>query len=108
MKLDIQAVDFKLHRKLEKLIEDKLARYARKHSWIVGAEVYLKPLKTHDHKNKQLEIKLNIPGNDLFAKAVEEKFEIALDKVDEALIKQLTKFKERDLIKPRVNPLKAT
>ena len=63
-------------------------------------------LKADDMRNKEVEVRLVIPGNDLFSRACESQFEAAADRAIEAISRQLEKFKERDLFKPRVNPLK--
>ena len=47
--------------------------------------------------NKIIEIKLNIPGDQLFAKERARTFEIGGDEVTEALRRQIKKFKEKQL-----------
>ncbi|MEM8969822.1 MAG: HPF/RaiA family ribosome-associated protein, partial [Bacteroidota bacterium] len=42
-----------------------------------------------------VEIKLNIPGNQLFAKEQSESFEAATDQAVDALRRQLRKYKEK-------------
>jgi putative sigma-54 modulation protein len=44
-------------------------------------------------ENKTVEIKLNIPGNQLFAKEEAKSFEEATDQATEALRRQLRKLK---------------
>jgi len=106
MKLEIQAVGFRAGQKLKQLIEKRLTKYTERYPWILGGKVILKIENASDGKNKEVEVKLKIPGNYLFAKSIEDEFSQAIDKVIEAIRRQLKKFKERDLIKPRTNSKK--
>ena len=60
---------------------------------IVDAEVYLKIDRANTNDNKIVEIKLNIPGKDLFAKKQGKSFEEATDESIEALRRQLKRHK---------------
>ena len=62
---------------------------------IVGAEVVLKIEKSEDSQNKVTDIKILIPGNDLFSKRQAKTFEEATDLAVEALLKQLKRIKEK-------------
>jgi putative sigma-54 modulation protein len=62
---------------------------------IISGEVYLKLENTDVEENKITEIKLLIPGNDLFAKEQCKTFEEATDKAVESLKRQLDKRKEK-------------
>ena len=70
----------------------KLTRY---YEGIIESEVFLKLDKSITHENKVAEIKLHIPGNDLFVKKQCESFESAVDKAIEALSAQVKKHKEK-------------
>jgi len=62
---------------------------------IISADVYLKVGNNHEVENKTVEIRLYIPGNDLFAKKTAKNFEAATDEVTEALRRQAKKRKEK-------------
>ena len=62
---------------------------------IIFAEVYLKLENTQDLNNKVAEIKLEIPGNDLFVKKQSNSFEKSTDNAVNALKRQITKHKEK-------------
>jgi len=61
----------------------------------MDGEVFLRLNNNKDKENKVIEIKLNIPGTQLFAKEQSKSFEAATDMAVEALKKQLKKFKEK-------------
>ena len=66
---------------------------------IIGSEVYLRLDKSDVNQNKIVEIKLNIPGKDLFAKKQCKSFEEATDVTIDALRRQLKKHKGKLLVK---------
>jgi putative sigma-54 modulation protein len=51
--------------------------------------------KAQTMENKIAEIKLEVPGNNLFAKKQSKSFEEAADLAVEALSRQLVKYKEK-------------
>jgi putative sigma-54 modulation protein len=50
---------------------------------------------SEDRENKLAEIKVNIPGKELFAKKQSQSFEKSVDEAVEALRRQLKKHKEK-------------
>jgi putative sigma-54 modulation protein len=64
---------------------------------IIDGEVFMR-LEKNDVENKVVEIKLNIPGSQLFAKEQSKSFEAATDLAVEALRRQLKKFKEKQKV----------
>ena len=62
---------------------------------IVSAEVYLRLDKDREKENKITEIKLHVPGKDLFAKKQCKSFEEATNVAVEALRRQIMKDKSR-------------
>ena len=51
---------------------------------------------TQDEANKVAEIRLEIPGNELFAKKQSKSFEESTDTAIDALIKQIAKVKKKN------------
>lgn len=94
MKWDIQAVNFTMKPELNDYCKDKIEGLTKYYSKIVGAEVYLK-LGQSAEDNKVVEIKLNIPGNDLFAESSSPKFEGSINDVIDKLKAQLRKLKTK-------------
>jgi putative sigma-54 modulation protein len=95
MKVQLQSVHFDADRKLVDFIQNKLDKLEKFFDRIIDAEVILKLEKSGDRENKIVEIKLNIPGNQLFAKENDKSFEAATDSAVEAVRRQLKKYKEK-------------
>jgi len=96
MNIKIQSVHFTADKKLEEFIEQKVAKLFQLSEQVLSSEVILKLDKSEDMENKVTEIKLNIPGNDLFAKKQAKTFEEATDSAIEALRRQLIKQKDKN------------
>lgn len=95
MDIKIHSVHFDADKKLEDFIENKVSKLDQFYDNIIGAEVFLKIEKNQSPENKVAEIKLQIPGSDLFAKKQASTFEEATDSATTALEKQLKKRKEK-------------
>ncbi len=95
MKVTISSVHFKADAKLEDFIQEKTAKLENLFDGVIGCEVILRLDGASNNENKIAEIKLLIPGNDLFAKKQAKSFEEAVDNAVEALRKQLKKYKEK-------------
>lgn len=95
MTVKIQSIHFDADEKLLKFIEQRIDKLKSYHSDIIDAQVYLRLDKNDAMSNKIAEIKLIIPGNDLFSKKQCKSFEEAIDQAGEALRRQLKKRKEK-------------
>ena len=95
MKTQIQSLDFNANSTLLKLVEDKLEKIYHFSDRIQEGKVILKLDKSDTRENKICEIRLVIPGNDLFAKKAGSTFEEALEHVVNALEKQITTWKTK-------------
>jgi putative sigma-54 modulation protein len=95
MNIRINAVRFDADSKLEQFIEKKVSKLARYFDDIINAEIFLRLENTPDLENKVVEIKLDIPGSDLFARKQSKTFEEATDIVVDALKQQILKHKEK-------------
>jgi putative sigma-54 modulation protein len=95
MKVNINSVHFKTDRKLDSFITEKVEKLSDLYDGIIGSEVTLRVNNGEDHENKVAEIRLLVPGNDLFAKKQSKSFEEATDIAVDALRKQLSKHKEK-------------
>lgn len=94
MELKIQATNFKSSENLVAFIEKKIAKLEKLSDSILSVEVFLKVVKFETYENKEAEVKVNLPGADFFASKTCDTFEEAVDKVVEALEKQIKKHKE--------------
>ncbi|MGB0882028.1 MAG: ribosome hibernation-promoting factor, HPF/YfiA family [Vicingaceae bacterium] len=93
--LKISSVHFDADKDLISFIHEKVDKLANHFDKIIDGEVILKVENSHDTENKVAEIKLLIPGNDMFAKKQCKSFEEATDTAVEALRRQLKKHKEK-------------
>ncbi len=95
MNIKIHSIHFDADASLLNFIEQKVKKLLQFYDSIIGSEVFLRLEKVQDMENKIVEIKLFIPGNDVFAKKQSKTFEEAADDCVEALRKQLNKHKDK-------------
>lgn len=96
MKITVQAIHFTADSKLIDFIQKKTDKLDQFFDQIISGEVYLKLENIGDISNKITEIKLLIPGNQLFAKEQCKSFEEATDLAIESLRKQIDKHKQKN------------
>ena len=82
-------------RKLIQFIQKRVDKLDLFFDQIIDGECYLKLENVEDEANKVTELKLNIPGNQLFAKAQAKTFEEATDLAVESLRRQINKHKTK-------------
>lgn len=97
MKVKIQSLHFDADQKLLDFIDEKVNKLVTFNSTILDAEVILRLENSSTSDNKVVEIKLLVPGPDLFAKRQCKTFEEATDQATEALRRQLKKTKEKTM-----------
>lgn len=95
MDTQMHAIHFKADKKLLSFIQERLNKLEQFNDQIVSAEVYLRLDKDREKENKITEIKLHVPGKDLFAKKQCKSFEEATNIAVEALRRQIMKDKSR-------------
>jgi len=95
MKVKISSLHFRTDQKLDDFIENKVSKLYNLHDQITSSEVLLKIDKDSSKENKVAEIKLDVPGADIYARKQSKSFEEATDLAVDALRKQLIKHKER-------------
>ena len=98
MILRIHSVHFDADQKLLDYVQKKVDKLDTFYDRIVDGEVILRLEKSHRKKkevfgNKTVELKVNIPGQQLFAKGSSVSFEAAIDEVVEQMSRQLIKQK---------------
>lgn len=93
MDIRIQSLKFDADQKLIDFIEKKLAKLPRYYEDVKSAEVILSLLP--DFENKNVKIKVDIPGNDIFVERHSAKFEDALIDCMDVLKDLLVKVKEK-------------
>lgn len=98
MKLQMQSIHFVADQKLIDFIQKKTDKLETYYDQIIDGEVIMRLVKNDRSENKIVEIKLNVPGRQLFAKSQAESFESATDEVIEGLRRQIKKFKEKAVL----------
>ena len=94
MKIKVQSIHFDADQKLVTYVQKKMDKLETFYDRTVDGEVFLR-LNNEGTDNKTVEIKLKVPGTQLFAKEQARTFEAATDEATEALRNQLTKFKTK-------------
>ena len=94
MKVQVQSIHFDADVKLIDFIQKKLDKLETFYDRAIDAEVILK-LNNEGIENKTVEIKLNVPGDQLFAQKANGSFEAATDHCTEALRRQIKRHKEK-------------
>ncbi len=95
MKVSVQSVNFNISRDLVAYIEKKINNLEKFNDHILGAEVFLKVQSTSEKENKTVEVKMELPGNDILAKKSSKTFEDAISQAADSIRKQLVKRKEK-------------
>ena len=95
MRVNINAVHFKVDKKLIAFIQEKMEKLTQVYDGLIDGEVSLKVDNNNGRDNKIAEIRLAIPGNDLYVKKKSTTFEESTDVAVEALRRQLAKRKDK-------------
>lgn len=95
MDFKVNTVHFTADDKLVDFIHGKVKKLELMYDSIIASEVYLRVDKKEAHDNKIAEVKILLPGNELFAKKQCKSFEEAADLAVDALKKQVEKYKAK-------------
>jgi len=95
MNIKIHSIHFDADAKLLEFINQKVKKLQLFYDNIIATEVFLRLEKVQDMENKIVEIRLEIRGNNVFAKKQSRTFEEATDLTIEALRRQLLKHKTK-------------
>ncbi|WP_372745412.1 ribosome hibernation-promoting factor, HPF/YfiA family [Lutibacter sp.] len=99
MKVHVQSVNFNADKGLIEFIEKKLNNLEKFYDKIVDSEVYLKVQQTSEKENKTVEIKVNVPGNDIVVKKQCKTFEEGTMLAVDSIKRSLAKVKEKVKVK---------
>ena len=91
MQVQVHSIHFDADQKLVDFINEKVSKLGTFHDHIISSEVFLRLEKSDVNENKVAEIKLAVPGKDLFAKRQIRTFEEATDGAVESLRRQFKK-----------------
>ncbi|NJN41726.1 MAG: ribosome-associated translation inhibitor RaiA [Flammeovirgaceae bacterium] len=98
MKLQVHSIHFDADKKLIDFVQKKLDKLDTFYDRIQDGEVFLR-INNEGIENKTVEVKLRVPGSQLFAKEQAKTFEIGVDNAASALSSQLKKFKTKQKAK---------
>ena len=94
MKIQVHSIHFYADRNLIEFVEQRVGKLQTFYDRMTDGEVFLR-LNNEGVNNKTVEIRINVPGKQLFAKEQAKSFEAAADLATEALENQLKKFKTK-------------
>lgn len=95
MKIEIQFVHAVHSDSLVEQVTEKLQNLEQKYDWITNAAVFLKSEKHPNEENFVCEIRLSVPGPQIFASSNEINFNKAINSTIQQLSGQLSKKKEK-------------
>jgi len=93
MDIKVNSVNFTADQKLITFVNEKVNKLQLFFDNIIVGEVFLRVDKDQEKENKLAEIKILLPGKELFAKKQCKTFEEATDLAVEALRRQVRKHK---------------
>lgn len=93
MNINLQSVHFTANQELIDFVTEKISSLSHYYDKIESAKICLKLDKSSTADNKVCEVRLAVPGNDLFAKKQCKSFEEATIEVVDALQEQIRKLK---------------
>lgn len=92
IKINVQAVDISIGDNVKNSIRKAISRLQRFYDRIEWVDVYLEDKTEKKTEQKQVSIRLGIPGNDPFASAYGNDFHKLVAEVEEKLRRQLEKL----------------
>ena len=95
MNITVQSIKFNADSKLIEFIKKRTEKLNQFLDNIIEGVCYLRLENVEDETNKIVELKFNIPGNQLFAKAQAKSFEEATDIAIESIRRQINKHKTK-------------
>jgi len=98
MKINIQTVHFSMNSNLQKYIEKRLSKLNLYYNHIVSVDLYLNLDNHNDQTNKSVELRVNIPGDDVVVGKKSESFEKSLDMAASSAERMLKRRKEKSRI----------
>jgi len=95
MNIKVHSVKIDADKDLNSFIKERVDKLELFHDRIMGSEVFLRMDGASKTDDKIVEIRMTIPGKELFAKKQGKSFEEATDLAVDALRRQLKKSKQK-------------
>jgi ribosomal subunit interface protein len=98
MKIIIQSPHFTVKDTLDSFIRRKFSKLPHLYSKVEASEICLKLEKSEDDEDKTCQVRLSLPGHDLFVSKKSSTFEESVDHCVDALTKQIESLKGRKAV----------
>jgi putative sigma-54 modulation protein len=95
MKINIQTVHFSMNSNLQKYIDKRLSKLSLYYNRIVSVDLYLNLDNQSSQANKSVELRVNIPREDVVVGKKSESFEKSLDMAVTTAERMLKRRKEK-------------
>jgi putative sigma-54 modulation protein len=99
MEIRVQSIHFDASEKLQAFIDKKVGKLAKSCDQAATAEVTLKVVKPETALNKEVQVRIVLPGGALHAEKTSDTFEEAIDQCVEVLQRQAEKYKDKQRAK---------
>lgn len=96
MKINIQSVGFSANESLLEYVEGKIGKLDTFYDQIVAANVFLKLDNNNSKENKIVEVRLEVPGDDIVVSKEGQEFPEAIDVSYDTLKRLVIKKKEKN------------
>lgn len=95
MTINLQTVNFNAKDGLEEYVERKLSKLEQYYDKIIAVQVNLRVENIPEKENKFVDIKLEVPGDDIMVKKTGQSFEECIDLSVDTLKKLIIRKKEK-------------
>lgn len=99
MTINLQTVNFNAKPGLDEYVEKKLSKLEQYYDKIMVAQVSMRVENVSEKENKFVDIRLEVPGDDIVVKKSGQTFEECIDTALESLKKMVIKKKEKELVR---------
>ncbi len=94
MTINIQFINLDHSDSIAEFTTERLKKLAEKYEWLISADVFFKEEGTNPEKGKICNIKLSLPGPQIFATSDEKNYEMSVKETISDLEIQLKKRKQ--------------
>lgn len=99
MTIKLQTVNFNAKPGLDEYVEKKLGKLEQFYDKILSAQVSMRVENVSEKENKFVDIRLEVPGDDIVVKKSGQTFEECIDLSLEALKKMIIRRKEKSAVR---------
>ncbi|MFA7616247.1 MAG: ribosome-associated translation inhibitor RaiA [Moheibacter sp.] len=99
MTIKLQTVNFNAKPGLDEYVEKKLGKLEQFYDKILSAQVSMRVENVSEKENKFVDIRLEVPGDDIVVKKSGQTFEECIDLSIEALKKMIIRRKEKSAVR---------